>query len=149
MVLVHERCNLRLLGFAGNRCARIVFELLHLRVNGERSVVIVIGYRNRNLVQRIRGANTGQDVAILRALMNLIDIGAWFGVGDVAEMEMHRLTSRSALRLGHLHIDHAVAGAFRHGSGTIDRLQEENEFILAEPSTTGQSLLALKVSIAL
>ena len=131
--------------------AIIVKQLRHHGLHRQRAVVVLVGYRHNDLVQRLRRAHAGIQGAELLRLPNLIRIRTRLRVADVLEVERHLCISRSAERLRYLDVRLAQGVGRRHRrfNGCIGILQNERELVGFEPLATGQHLLALKVRLAI
>ena len=152
VVLVHERRRivldeLRLLIFH----AVIACQLRHLRLHRQRTVVVLVGYRHDDLVQRLGCAHAGIQSAERLGLPNLIRIRARLRVADVLELEVHLCISWSAIRLRYLdtRLAQGVGRRHRRLNGRVGILQNERELVGFKPNATGQHLLALEVRLAI
>ena len=152
IVLVLERCRLnglRLLIFH----AIVACQLRHLGLHRQLAVVVFIGYRHDDLVQRLRCAHAGPQLAEFLGFPNLIRVRARLRIVDALKMEAHRnailgdfARYRNA-RLA-LAVTQSVGRRHRRLNGRIGVLQDEHERI-GQPIATGQHLLALKLCLAI
>ena len=152
VVLVHKLCRivldgLRILIFH----AVIAYQLRHLRLHRQRTIVVLVGYRHDDLVQRLGCAHAGIQSAERLGLPNLIRICARLRVADVLELEVHLCISWSAIRLRYLDTRLAQGAGRRHRrlNGRVGILQNERELVGFKPNATGQHLLALEVRLAI
>ena len=154
VVLVHERRRIIPNGLR-LRIFRTVIacQLRHLGLHRQRAVVALIGYRHHDLVQRLRRAHAGFQVAELLGFPNLVRVRARLRIGDALKMEAHRnaiLGVIARYRNTRLALAAAQSVGRRHRglNGRIGVLHDEHERI-GKPSATGQHLLALEVRLAI
>ena len=104
----------------------------------------LVGHGDGHAVESLADGHAGQDahvVAIARARLNdVVDVGAWLGIGDDAEVEAHTPAFGSALGLTQLKRELIVLGALGHGSA-VDARKHEGELVLRGPGATPDGLL--------